>query len=128
LDLSTGGEVANALVCKTSIRRFNSGPVLHLIKVLLSHHQLMSFTGVGNNSAPAVEYSNATNPLSRSVSSLEARQGWRITRQRCLQYRMKAPVRLRCYAQGRVLEIDTASDHDQGSRFKRGRAGCEAQM
>ena len=25
---STGGEVANALVCKTSIRRFNSGPVL----------------------------------------------------------------------------------------------------
>ena len=27
--MSTGGEVANALVCKTSIRRFNSGPVLH---------------------------------------------------------------------------------------------------
>ena len=26
--MSTGGEVANALVCKTSIRRFNSGPVL----------------------------------------------------------------------------------------------------
>ena len=25
---STGGEVANALVCKTSIRRFNPGPVL----------------------------------------------------------------------------------------------------
>ena len=25
---STGGEGANALVCKTSIRRFNSGPVL----------------------------------------------------------------------------------------------------
>ena len=27
---STGGEVANALVCKTSIRGFNSRPVLHL--------------------------------------------------------------------------------------------------
>jgi hypothetical protein len=27
-EMSTGGEVANALVCKTSIRRFNSGPVL----------------------------------------------------------------------------------------------------
>jgi hypothetical protein len=27
-DESTGGEVANALVCKTSIRRFNPGPVL----------------------------------------------------------------------------------------------------
>ena len=26
---STGGEVANALVCKTSIRGFNSRPVLH---------------------------------------------------------------------------------------------------
>ena len=29
---STGGEVANALVCKTSIRRFNPGPVLHLTR------------------------------------------------------------------------------------------------
>ena len=27
--MSTGGEVANALVCKTSIRGFNSLPVLH---------------------------------------------------------------------------------------------------
>jgi hypothetical protein len=27
-DMSTGGEVANALVCKTSIRGFNSLPVL----------------------------------------------------------------------------------------------------
>jgi hypothetical protein len=27
---STGGEVANALVCKTSIRGFNSRPVLHI--------------------------------------------------------------------------------------------------
>ena len=27
---STGGEVANALVCKTSIRRFNPGPVLQI--------------------------------------------------------------------------------------------------
>jgi hypothetical protein len=26
---STGGEVANALVCKTSIRGFDSRPVLH---------------------------------------------------------------------------------------------------
>lgn len=26
--MSTGGEVANALVCKTSIRGFNSRPVL----------------------------------------------------------------------------------------------------
>ena len=26
--MGTGGEVANALVCKTSIRRFNPGPVL----------------------------------------------------------------------------------------------------
>jgi hypothetical protein len=31
---STGGEVANALVCKTSIRGFNSRPVLHKIKYL----------------------------------------------------------------------------------------------
>ena len=31
--MSTGGEVANALVCKTSIRRFNSGPVLQTIIV-----------------------------------------------------------------------------------------------
>ena len=28
--MSTGGEVANALVCKTSIRRFNPDPVLQL--------------------------------------------------------------------------------------------------
>jgi hypothetical protein len=28
-EMSTGGEVANALVCKTSIRGFNSLPVLH---------------------------------------------------------------------------------------------------
>jgi hypothetical protein len=27
-EMSTGGEVANALVCKTSIRGFNSRPVL----------------------------------------------------------------------------------------------------
>jgi hypothetical protein len=32
-NLSTGGEVANALVCKTSIRRFNPGPVLHVIRI-----------------------------------------------------------------------------------------------
>ena len=30
--MSTGGEVANALVCKTSIRGFNSRPVLHKIR------------------------------------------------------------------------------------------------
>jgi hypothetical protein len=30
--MSTGGEVANALVCKTSIRGFNSRPVLHKIQ------------------------------------------------------------------------------------------------
>ena len=30
LGTSTGGEVANALVCKTSIRGFNSRPVLHI--------------------------------------------------------------------------------------------------
>ena len=30
--MSTGGEVANALVCKTSIRGFNSLPVLHAIQ------------------------------------------------------------------------------------------------
>jgi hypothetical protein len=30
--MSTGGEVANALVCKTSIRGFNSRPVLHSFK------------------------------------------------------------------------------------------------
>jgi hypothetical protein len=29
---STGGEEANALVCKTSIRRFNSGPVLQIFQ------------------------------------------------------------------------------------------------
>lgn len=32
--MSTGGEVANALVCKTSIRGFNSRPVLHKINHL----------------------------------------------------------------------------------------------
>ncbi len=36
--MSTGGEVANALVCKTSIRRFNSGPVLHKINKLSGSH------------------------------------------------------------------------------------------
>ena len=30
-EMGTGGEVANALVCKTSIRGFNSRPVLHRI-------------------------------------------------------------------------------------------------
>ena len=29
--MSTGGEVANALVCKTSIRGFNSRPVLQIL-------------------------------------------------------------------------------------------------
>ena len=29
--MSTGGEVANALVCKTSIRGFNSRPVLQYV-------------------------------------------------------------------------------------------------
>jgi hypothetical protein len=33
-DKSTGGEVANALVCKTSIHGFNSHPVLHKINNL----------------------------------------------------------------------------------------------
>jgi hypothetical protein len=33
--MSTGGEVANALVCKTSIRGFDPLPVLHKIKDLL---------------------------------------------------------------------------------------------
>jgi hypothetical protein len=28
--MSTGGEVANALVCKTSIHGFKSHPVLHI--------------------------------------------------------------------------------------------------
>jgi hypothetical protein len=31
--MSTGGEVANALVCKTSIRGFNSRPVLHKVNI-----------------------------------------------------------------------------------------------
>ncbi len=31
--MSTGGEVANALVCKTSIRGFNSRPVLQKISI-----------------------------------------------------------------------------------------------
>ena len=31
--MSTGGEVANALVCKTSIRGFNSRPVLQIFWV-----------------------------------------------------------------------------------------------
>lgn len=31
--MSTGGEVANALVCKTSIRGFNSRPVLQYIQL-----------------------------------------------------------------------------------------------
>jgi hypothetical protein len=34
----TGGEVANALVCKTSIRRFNSGPVLHRSTIYNDFH------------------------------------------------------------------------------------------
>jgi hypothetical protein len=34
--MSTGGEVANALVCKTSIRGFNSLPVLQQDIYLLS--------------------------------------------------------------------------------------------
>jgi hypothetical protein len=36
--VSTGGEVANALVCKTSIRGFNSRPVLQrsLVKILVT--------------------------------------------------------------------------------------------
>jgi hypothetical protein len=29
-EMSTGGEVANALVCKTSIHGFKSHPVLHI--------------------------------------------------------------------------------------------------
>ena len=32
LTKSTGGEVANALVCKTSIRGFDSRPVLHTLQ------------------------------------------------------------------------------------------------
>ncbi len=31
--MSTGGEVANALVCKTSIRGFNSRPVLQKLMI-----------------------------------------------------------------------------------------------
>ncbi len=34
--MSTGGEVANALVCKTSIRGFNSRPVLQSSSYLLN--------------------------------------------------------------------------------------------
>ena len=37
--MSTGGEVANALVCKTSIRGFNSLPVLHLFPNLCARHE-----------------------------------------------------------------------------------------
>jgi hypothetical protein len=54
--MSTGGEVANALVCKTSIRRFNSGPVLQHFKDLcgsslprLHHskcHPMLCLTGI----------------------------------------------------------------------------------
>ncbi len=32
--MSTGGEVANALVCKTSIRGFDPHPVLHKMNKL----------------------------------------------------------------------------------------------
>gem|GEM_PF-3804691 len=35
--MSTGGEVANALVCKTSIRRFDPGPVLQRLKKQAVH-------------------------------------------------------------------------------------------
>ncbi len=45
--VSTGGEVANALVCKTSIRRFNPGPVLHTIFFELS---LICLSGSGEAS------------------------------------------------------------------------------
>jgi hypothetical protein len=34
--MSTGGEVANALVCKTSIRGFNSLPVLQIKQLAVS--------------------------------------------------------------------------------------------
>ncbi len=37
--MSTGGEVANALVCKTSIHGFKSHPVLHRINDIRRHKQ-----------------------------------------------------------------------------------------
>ena len=49
--MSTGGEVANALVCKTSIRRFNSGPVLQFPSPALAefppYSPLLSFASAG---------------------------------------------------------------------------------
>ncbi len=38
--MSTGGEVANALVCKTSIHGFKSHPVLHTHQPITGHSEV----------------------------------------------------------------------------------------
>ena len=48
--MSTGGEVANALVCKTSIHGFKSHPVLH--KVLALHPHYNSILSVPSSEHP----------------------------------------------------------------------------
>ena len=52
--MSTGGEVANALVCKTSIRGFNSRPVLHTFN---DSRQARGGTSVQSLSCNSVGYS-----------------------------------------------------------------------
>src|ERR1700730_15054618 len=42
-DEGTGGEVANALVCKTSIHGFNSHPVLQIIMAVTLTQRLVPF-------------------------------------------------------------------------------------
>jgi hypothetical protein len=44
--MSTGGEVANALVCKTSIRGFNSLPVLHRLQLNFRPYHCLDLQGL----------------------------------------------------------------------------------
>jgi hypothetical protein len=56
--MSTGGEVANALVCKTSIRGFNSLPVLqHSLSTPSSYARKNSFLDETVDGCPRVRLS-----------------------------------------------------------------------
>lgn len=52
--MSTGGEVANALVCKTSIRGFNSRPVLQSFNCLVGELRLAVLGSVAETVASAL--------------------------------------------------------------------------
>ncbi len=74
--MSTGGEVANALVCKTSIRGFNSRPVLqHPKEKALLARRAFSFSGNPQKGAP-----NNPAPFHRSVDQKSYRSANCITR------------------------------------------------